>query len=488
MNRTDAIVTLEDVHVRIGPEVVLSDINWKLKEGENWAVIGGNGAGKTTFLRLVRGEIHPFPGRGSRTYRLNGTHVAGTIGFRSKTGTVSSDLLDQYRAMGWNIRGTEVILSGFRGTAYVHRRPSGLQIERTDAIIGILGLSRLVHRRILTLSQGEAKRILIARALVHNPRLLILDEVCENLDKASRESVLETIEKAAETGTQIVYAAHGTEDLITAVTHVLKLDAGRIVAQGTKEHVGPITNERAATSLEKVRRRIEEPGRERNNRRFLIRIKDAEVYLGGERILHDLDWTIRNGENWAVLGENGSGKTTLLKLVMGEINPKHGGSIRRFGDDNPQSIWEIRRRMSLVSADLHAVHLNAQTGLQTVLSGFFGSVGLHDTPSRRQMETASEWISFFRLDSLAPRDIRTLSYGQLRMLLICRAMVTRPEILLLDEPTAGLDKSAAMNTISLVENLAGQGTCIVYVTHRQELMPGCITHTAVLNTGRITFQ
>jgi molybdate transport system ATP-binding protein len=543
MNHVYPIVELRNVQVHIGSQVVLSGIDWELSAGENWAVLGANGAGKTTFLRLVRGDIWPTPGKGTRTYYMDGVPTRSSIGFRTRTGMVSPDLLDQYRRMGWNLTGTEVILSGFWGTAYVHRKPDFFQIRRTDSIIDALGLGGLVQRRILALSQGQAKRILIARALVHNPRILILDEVCESLDKASRECVLDTIQRAAEMGTQILYATHMTNDLVPAVTHVLKLDAGRIVDRGTREETGLHENEPIALPLEHVATGIgaslaiakksapylrsgsqalngeipplnlplskggwrDLPGNgtdhcssdrtfvnynkeKRSEQEILIRIKDADVYLDRRKILHELDWTMKPGENWAVLGENGSGKTTLLKLLIGDVRPRLGGSILRFGDDNPKTIREIRRRMSLVSADLQAAYMDGQTGLQTVLSGFFGSIGLHDTPTQRQVEAASDWIAFFGLDSLASRDIRTLSYGQFRMFLIARAMVTGPDILLLDEPTAGLDTPAAQRTLSLIENLTRHGTCIVYVTHRPELMPGCITNVAVMHGGRFTFQ
>jgi len=313
--------------------------------------------------------------------------------------------------------------------------------------------------------------------------------------------VLDTIQRAAETGTQILHATHVADDLVPAVTHVLKLDAGRIVDRAGL----PLGNKEARlfpSSKMEVRRdfltpkppmaeecdTLRDSKEERNQQEFLIRIKDTDVYVGGRKILHDLDWTIRPGENWAVLGKNGSGKTTLLKLLIGEINPRLGGSIHRFGDDNPRTIWEIRCRISHVSADLQAIHMDGQTGLQTVLSGFFGSIGLHDTPTQRQVETAKDWMAFFGLDSLASRDIRTLSYGQFRMLLIARALVTDPDILLLDEPTAGLDTFAIQSTLSLIENLTLHGTYIVYVTHRPELMLRCITHVAVMHTGRLTFQ
>ena len=482
---TDLIVELKNVEVRAGATVILSDLNWTLRRGESWAVLGPNAAGKSTFLRLIRGDVWPVPGRGTRTYYVNGIARTSPICFRGSTGFVSTELLDRYARMEWNVTCLEAVCSGFWGTVYAHRKPSVAQIDRAREVMDLLEVNHLSQRNILTLSQGEAKKILIARALVHNPSLLILDEVCEALDQSSRESLLQAIQRIAESGTQVLASTHETEDLVPALKHVVRLDSGRIVARTA--HLAPNPAASAGTVIQSsaVPLRTPEFARPKTNKAFLIRITEADVFLRGKRILHRINWTLNGGEQWAVLGANGSGKTTLLRLLMGDVYPRFGGTVHRFGDDNPHSIREIRERVSLVSADLQASHVSSQTGLDTVLSGFFGSIGLHDTPTSRQVHIATRWLTRLGIDSLAQRDIGTLSYGQLRMLMIARAMVNEPLILLLDEPLSGLDSAARLSVMSLIEACAAMETSMVYVTHRAELIPECITHVAGMRSGRL---
>ncbi len=465
-----------------GRTVILSGINWTLSTGQNWAILGSNGAGKTTFLKLVRGDIWPAPDCGSRLFHINGTVRESPIGFREKTGVVSPEFLDTYKRNNWNIKGRDVVLTGFFDSVYLHQDPDAEQIARAKEVMASLGIDDLMEKDFLSLSLGQAKRILIARAIVHKPRLLILDELGTGLDRESRKVVMETVQGLAENGTQILCSSHVEEDLPSVVTDFLRLDAGKIVGSGPKaampaaerkEPIKPFTPRTPEYSAV-------------SNGNSLIMIKNVDVFRKSKPVLHRINWTIKPGENWAVLGRNGSGKTTLLKLISGDLAPAWGGSIRRFGE-TPHNLWEVRRRISLVSADLQAWHGYPQTGLDAVVSGFFGSIGVHNRVAEHQAAAARQWLQDYDLEALADRDIRTLSYGQLRILLIMRAMVTNPMMLLLDEPLSGLDKKVGSQVLNLLDSLASKGTVLVYVTHRISELPSSITKALVLKNGTVDF-
>ncbi len=196
---------------------------------------------------------------------------------------------------------------------------------------------------------------------------------------------------------------------------------------------------------------------------------------------------IKPGENWAILGRNGAGKTTLLRLISGDLAPAWGGSVSRFGTEGSHNLWEVRRKIGLVSADLQAWHGYRQTSLDTVVSGFFGSIGVHNLVAEQQTLAARQWLQDYDLEELADRDIQTLSYGQLRILLIIRAMVTNPTMLLLDEPLSGLDKRVGSQVLNMLDSLASNGTVLVYVTHRISELPPSITKVLILKKGTIDF-
>ncbi len=481
-NPLQTLVELHNVSVIQSRAVILSDITWTLSTGQNWAILGRNGAGKTTFLKLVRGDIWPAPNHGVRLFHINGTARKSPIGFREKTGIVSSELLDTYKRDGRHIKALDVVLTGFFDSAFLHQEPDAQQIARVKDVIASLAIDDLIEKEFLSLSLGQAKRVLIARAIVHKPRLLILDELGTGLDRQSKERVMEIVQGLAENGTQILWSTHIEEDLPSAVTHFLRLDQGKIVGHGPKAEMSIVERKKPVKPF--TPQAPEHLGT--SNGDPLITIKNVDVFRGGKPVLRRINWTIKPKENWAVVGRNGSGKTTLLRLIAGDLAPAWGGSIIRFGNET-HKLWEIRRKISLVSADLQTWHGSRQTGLDVVISGFFGSIGIHDAVAEHQTLAARQWLQDYDLEGLADRDIQTLSYGQLRILLIMRAMVTNPMMLLLDEPLSGLDKKTASKILYLLDSLAAQGTVLIYVTHRMNELPQSINKALALKNRTVDF-
>jgi molybdate transport system ATP-binding protein len=483
------LVKMTGVDVRIGGRRVLTGIAWSLMEGESWAVVGANGAGKTSFLSLVRGDIWPAPdSRGQRVYCQGGYAGISPIGFRERTGLVSPELMDVYLQRGWHLAGLEVVCTGFWDTAFLHQKPSTQQLAAAQSLMNRLGIGYLKSKNILTMSQGEAKKVLIARGLVHRPAVLILDECCDGLDKASREKVLEIVQQAAEDGSQILYATHRLDELVPAITHCLILEDGQITECGQRDHVlknDPVPS--ISTSRSRIRK-LQKKRKQTGSLPYLFQASHANVYLDGKQVLREINWRINANENWAVLGPNGAGKTTLMRLISADLYPALGGKVGRFGGESPARIWEIKKRISYVSSRLQTDHRYPQSGFDTVLSGFFASIGLHDQPSHEQHALARYWIEFFGLLEIASRDIHTMSYGRLRKFLIARAMVTGPDLLLLDEPCDGLDPKARSDLLETLGELVENGTGIIYATHHLEEIGPWISHIFYLNRGRGEFQ
>lgn len=476
------LVQLLHISVILEKRTVLSDVNWELKAGENWAVIGSNGAGKTTFLNLVRGDIWPTPGCGARFYYTNGKPQTSPISFKGRTGLVSPELLDRYRRNNWNVRVSDVIRTGFWDTAFLFQEPDIEQEQRVAEILAVLRIEDLARSMFLDLSLGQAKKVLFGRAIVHKPQVLLLDEMSVGLDRESRDDILTVVQRLAQQGTNIVCSSHTHFDLVPEITHVVELDKGRIKTLGEKASVLEPRPKRAPLSLE-----AQQPVSRSSSSGLLLRIAHADVFIKGTKVISDINWDIMAGENWAVVGANGSGKTTLLKLISGDLHPAWGGTVARLGKIRTRNLWEIRRKISMVSADVQAWHENAQTGIEVLLSGYWGTIGLYDPVSSDQESAANEWLTTYGAKHLADRDIRTLSYGQLRILLILRAMILQPRMLLLDEPLSGLDTHYRNKILELVEEFAAGGTNVVYVTHSADEMPAAISHVLELKDGTIAY-
>ena len=481
------LVELNQASYSLGGRPILRDISWRLERGQHWGVLGANGAGKSTFLSLVRGEIWPRSDGGSRIYCLNGHPEESPLAFRQASALVSSELLDRYQKRQWNLNVLDTVCTGLSDTVYLHHKPSPQMRQASEQALCQVGLAGYEQSPLLKLSRGQIKRVLLARALLKKPRVLFLDEVCEDLDAETRADMLELFAALAGSGVSLLYATHRQEELLPALSHVLLLKNGRITRQGPREQVELPCLFPAKACAPKTRLPRERPAK--HNPAPLAEIRDADVFRERKQVLHGISWTIRPGQNWALLGPNGAGKTTLLMLLAGELLPALGGGVEWFGQSQRPSLWELRERIGLVSGDLQARHKRpSQTGLDTVLSGFQGSIDLSASPKPEEIQAAQYWMEFLGVAHLAERNIVELSYGELRRLLITRAMATEPELLLLDEPLAGLDSQSKGGILDLLERLIQLGMGLALVTHHAEDLPPSLTHVAELDKGRMVFK
>lgn len=487
----DFLIALNNVSVNIEGHTLLSGVTWQLKRGENWALLGGNGAGKSSFLRLIRSELWPDAGMaGKRIYNLDGNPGESAVGIKKRIPLFSSELQDRYHRHQWDMSGREVVYTGFFDSAWLHQSPTDEQKESAEQIIRELRLLTLCSKNFLEMSRGEARKILIARALVAGPDILALDEPCEGLDPSSAGKLLQMIEIAASSGIPVLYATHRIPELIPSITHVLIIGNGKIIAQGTKDSVlagGP--DGAALVGVQAPGSSNSPLSRDRSNnskrRSPLIKIANADVFIKDKKVLHDISWVMRKGEHWAIIGRNGAGKSTMLKLIAGDVYPALGGEISRFRTTGTGSIRNLRKKIGVVSPELQRDYSYNIKGLDAVISGFFSSVGLYDRITGQHKKKALHWIDFFHLQRLSRKYMQEMSYGEQRKILIARAMVNSPDILILDEPCSGLDSNSRSRFLSLMDEAAQSGVSLIMASHQLDEMPSSITHVMIIDEGRI---
>ena len=216
-------------------------------------------------------------------------------------------------------------------------------------------------------------------------------------------------------------------------------------------------------------------------------MKNVTIRYEGTTVLEDVSWTVKTGENWAILGPNGCGKTTLLNLITGDHPQAYANEIYLFGKrrGSGESIWEIKRRTGLISSELQIRYRKPITAFEVVLSGFFDSVGLYRDYTTEQKETAEHWMEILGIADKSDRVFNHLSYGEQRMQLLARAMVKIPQILILDEPCQGLDRTNRRRILDAIEVVGHQSeTNIIYVTHYPHEIPSCMTHLLQFEKGR----
>ncbi|MCA9484887.1 MAG: ATP-binding cassette domain-containing protein [Nitrospina sp.] len=222
--------------------------------------------------------------------------------------------------------------------------------------------------------------------------------------------------------------------------------------------------------------------------RFLVDVENATVCLKQNPVLKNITWRHRPGENWALIGNNGSGKTTLLKLIFGELLPVEGGRVSWFGSRVWNGLSEIRQRTALVSAEFQQTYDQNLTALEVVVSGFFDSIGLWEKATAAQTKQAREMMRFLGIAPLARQRFFSLSYGERRRVLLARALVFEPDLLVLDEPCTGLDIPTRERFLDSLQKLTATRTRMIYVTHHVEELLPAISHVLYLKKGETLAQ
>jgi molybdate transport system ATP-binding protein len=478
MAKTEAeaktLFSLQNAAIRIGDRILLEGADWDIHPRQHWAVVGPNGAGKSSLVRALAGDLPIVRGR---MVRGNGFTPGESVGYVSFE--LHRHLIEREES-----RDHARFFSGRLDDLPKVRELIGLDDadpELGSEMVRLLEIDTLLDRPYRVLSTGEMRKALIARAVLKTPRLLILDEPFDGLDVPSRNRLSGAVHRLMRE-LQVILVAHRPEEILPSISHVIQLEEGRVVRQGRRDTV---LKAMAADSPDEgpssrpPMTPISEGPEKSDSDEALIEMRNISVRYGQTRVINRLDWTVKRGENWVVVGPNGAGKTTLLNLITGDNVQAYANDIRLFGRlrGSGESIWDIRSHIGVVSSELQIHYRKRLTALETVLSGFFDSVGLYRHASENQRRTAFEQLERLGLSGMADRRFDRLSCGEQRMILLARAMVKSPELLILDEPCQGLDRRNRETVLEMIDAIGrSPNTQLLYVTHHPGEIPGCITH------------
>lgn len=230
----DKVIIFKDVSWIRKKEVILSEINWEVKKNEHWCILGLNGSGKTSLLNIITG--YNFPTTGDVSVLGNQFGKTNLPELRKKIGYVSSSLEKFSNTIEYQSV-EEVVISGKFASFGLYEKVSNEDREKADLLLSTLRLAYLSGRMFNTLSQGEKRRVLIARALMSDTQLLILDEPCTGLDVFSREEVINLMNEINQENCHVLYVTHHIEEIAEVISHVLLIRDGKIVAMGPKKEV-----------------------------------------------------------------------------------------------------------------------------------------------------------------------------------------------------------------------------------------------------------
>ena len=491
-------VDLQNVRLVLAGKPVLRGIDWRIRPGQRWVLMGPNAAGKTQLLKLLAGDVWPSPASAqARRYYYRGETFEDPYGIKQEIAYLGAERQDRYEHYEWNHRVNAIVGTGLHRTDI----PLAPLTPRARQCIGQLmrrlRIDALAQRRFLTLSYGERRLVLLARALAWAPKLLLLDEIFNGLDARNRERVQHCLRLLSRSSLPWVLTSHRAEDIPALATHLCRLEAGRITMQarlGARARRALGTAVVARTAITAAASAPLPPAHDvaqasaiSGTADVLIALRHASVWREGVAALRDLTLQIRRGDCWVVHGANGSGKSSFIQLLHGDLSAARGGSIARAGIDSGVPLDRFKRRVGLVTPELQTLQPRYLRVEEIVASGLHASIGLNVNLTAAQRTRARSALRRVGAATLAARLIRELSYGQLRRVLFARALVHEPAMLLLDEPHAGVDARTRTSLRSLAQQAWDAGVTVVIATHHRDEWPRGATHELELAKSRVVY-
>lgn len=439
--------------------------HFELARGESLLVCGRNGSGKSLLVGVLTDNIVPDQGQATLPSRVS------SLGFDLEAQILEADRKNDCSeemegGIDWGRSAGEIIGDGPNRTA----------------AIDLSGIRNLLEKPFKILSTGEIRKVLMARALASDPDLLILDAPYAGLDIQSREQLTHIINTIIGQGTAVILVDFYHPDLPCAIENMIYLEKGKIALNGKRDAV---VGSQLWQDLNRHDIRLPHHLPDcftydhLDPKAPFVRARNLSVSFNDIPVFTNLNWTFRPGENWHILGANGCGKSTLLKLISGDSTKAYGQDLTLFGikRGSGESIWDIKRHYGIVGAELHRDYRAGVTLSEVVVSGFFDTIGLYDTPTATQIAVAKQWIELLDLGDKAQTYFSTLSYGEQRLALIARAVVKLPLILILDEPCQGLDNINRARVLALIDYIShNSNTHILFVSHDPRDHLKCLTH------------
>jgi molybdate transport system ATP-binding protein len=490
-------LSLEHITVRYLDKTLFTGLNWELLKGQQWAITGSSGAGKTALLNTIAGKFNVINGgihyhfydqyRQTHTvtdpyfnYRNLLTLVAHHHEFRNRSNTTDFYYQQRFNSMD----------SSDAPTVQQHLYGENGAPLQEDPLLAPLRIGPLLGKELIKLSNGETRRVMIAKALLQKPLLLMLDNPFTGIDVQTRQHFMEMVNRIIDSGITVLLVTNPTE-IPSNITHVLTLDNGAITGRYTRDEFSRFAPPAAPTHIasaidaQKLRAFVKPAPHPFNN---IVHMEQVKVQYGENVILDDINWTVRTNEKWALLGPNGAGKSTLLSLINGDNPQAYANEIYLFDRKrgSGESIWDIKRKIGFVSPELHQYFPTGNNCLQVVCSGFHDMLGHTRSASPEQLEHAGGWMEILGIASYSGQPFKQVPESVQRLALLARALVKDPPLLIFDEPCQGLDTQQKQHFKSVIDTLCSvMELSLIFVTHYQEEIPAAVTKVLKLEKGKV---
>lgn len=504
-------LSIHHATVRYLDKILFPSLSFTIYKNEHWAVTGKSGSGKTALLQTIMGKYNIVNGGISYpfyesfiqkhhipdslfTYRHLIAMVSQQARFRNKQNM--SDFFYQQRFHAWYSEEASTVKQYITDAfASVNQEISKAKIRfPMEWVVNNMKLEELLNKTLIQLSNGETRRLMIAQALLQQPLLLMLDNPFTGLDKQTRPFFDQLLTQITSKGTQLLIATSALE-IPECITDVLELDNGKIVdRQSRRQYLEQYKAKDVSKwkpDPQKLAQLMQNAESDTPAFEKAISMQNIQVKYGDSVILDKVNWEIARGEKWALSGPNGAGKSTLLSLISGDNPQAYANTIYLFDKKrgSGESIWDIKRKIGFVSPEMHQYFHSNHNCLEVILSGYSDTIGIvpkkiYDQPHR--LAVAQDWMELLNIHPLKSKKFKSVSAGAQRLILLIRALVKNPPLLILDEPCQGLDQEQKDQFLNVIEQICDNpDKTLIYVTHYAEEVPRCVQHILHLNKGKV---
>jgi len=467
-------INFDAVDVDFDGHFQLHNISWSLKPGEHWLIAGANGSGKSALAAtlagigdITRGKIDGLPAK------------VALVSYEAQAELIAEELKKDDADI------LDVISEGTPVAEIIERDTTDRDLA--NQLIEQFGLTPLLSRAFRKLSTGETRKVMLVRALASQPDLLVLDEPFDGLDVDTQPMLMQHL-KDSVVSTPTVLVLNRVDERPDFITHIAWVDKGHIDHQVACDNAKAVAELNQLLHLKHATLSLPDPDPidrlpALDPSEPLVNISNASVKYADNVVFENVSWRIEKGEHWQLTGPNGSGKTCLLSLITGDHPQCYVNDIKVFGFQrgNGESIWQIKQFIGYVSTQLQWEYRVGTNLKNVILSGFHDSIGVYTKSTDAQKAVADQWLDILGMRSRANESFNQLSHGDKRLLLIARAMVKYPPLLILDEPCLGLDDMNRQLVLALIEKICTSGkTTVLYVNHHAEdKIPGIDRHIAL---------
>jgi len=505
-DKTAPLLSIENITLRFPDKTICENLSFQIYPNQHWAIVGESGAGKTTLLNAIAGKHHVIKG-GVRYHFFedfiahhqiddpfyNFRHQVGLVTFHHDF-TNRSNTRDFFYQQRYQSAYTDEAVSvqeyleDIVAEEQAYHLPEKFTMEW---VIKQLHLQPLLGRSLIQLSSGETRRLLIGAALLKQPRLLLLDNPLMGLDKETRSFFHQLIHEISLHDITLIMVT-APDEIPQSFTHVLALgekDKHQIYPREAFGKQKPKKTKIPQVNIDNtLLSKLSNQNAQHYNFRSAFKLKNICVRYGGEMILDEVNWEVKKGEKWALSGPNGAGKTTLLSLLNGDNPQAYSNEIHLFDrkKGSGESIWDIKQKIGFMSSEMHQYLYGGDTCLGVVVSGFFDILGVERKATEAQKTLALQWMQVLGVDNLANISFKQIAAGEQRLILLARALVKNPPLLILDEPCVGLDSAQKQQFLHVIEQICHSSEkTLIYVSHYQEEIPPCVTHALRLEKGKV---